>query len=299
MHWQSMCSKPLIRRAKAGETFTLTCGAPLRLPIDSSYPYPRAAPRKSGPRILPMTSTTTAPDTSQESNTGCGTTIHTGAMPTHDRRVWYASGEAVTPAVVLLPPEYFTERQRLQLDAIPRIAECGCMTVGVGCGICGNPLGSITARCEPHFTSEPLMYPTKYNFLPEAVSPPFPPIKRAERACEIPVVAPAPDTLVTTTVASSQPSSLTAMSADWINVPRPPSPTPSERLEAEAIQEQIKYQEEWYEEQRRAGLARFTNAQKEGEAPTTQEALRKRTRRAIGVYARLKRREDGVSEVER
>ncbi|KAJ7642227.1 hypothetical protein FB45DRAFT_366525 [Roridomyces roridus] len=258
--------------------------------------------------------TTMAPQAGEESNTGCGTTIHTGAMPTRDKRVWLASGEVVTRAVVLLPPEYFTERQQVRLDAIPRISECGCMTVGVGCGICGNALGSLTTRCEQHFTSGSLKYPTVYNFLPDSVSPPLPlapRIKRVERASEILAAAaselpcPTEAAIRSPAPASSSASttprrrlSFTAIFADWDNVPRLPSPTPSERrAEYEAMQDQIDSEEAYEEQQRQAAIARLTNAQKE--APTTQEVLRKKMTRAVGVYAHLKRRKDGMSDFER
>ncbi|KAJ7642101.1 hypothetical protein FB45DRAFT_901797 [Roridomyces roridus] len=305
---------PVVRQAEFGETFELTCGAPLRLVFDPKYPYPRTAPSKPGPRILPIT---TAPQARTTNNTGCGTTVHTGAMPIRERRVWYASGEAVSRAVVFLPPEYFTERQQMELDALPRMDECGCMTVGVGCGICGNALGSLTTRCERHFTSGSLKYPTVYNFLPEAVSPPLPlppRLRRVKMSDDAPTPAPAPElpcptetpapasNTETNTMASRRRIDFTAIFAQWANEPRAPSPTPSQaQADYEAMREQVAYEAEQEEVERQAAVARFNRAQKEGEdkAPTTQEALRKRTAGVVCVYSRLKRRKDGVSDIER
>ncbi|KAJ6468231.1 hypothetical protein C8R45DRAFT_464547 [Mycena sanguinolenta] len=133
------------------------------LPIPEDYPPPSrqksAAPRK------------------QRSN-GCGARVHSAVyMCTMPRRnssqCWYEYGygingngngsrdeeRGVAPTVVPLETHYFPvemarelnirdDSYEIDLDADG--VECGCFVRGVGCAVCGNPLGAIQTYCAPH-----------------------------------------------------------------------------------------------------------------------------------------------------
>ncbi|KAJ7642126.1 hypothetical protein FB45DRAFT_1126424 [Roridomyces roridus] len=159
------------------QSFVLTCGSPIRACIDATYPYPRTSPGKPTPSFLPTSTpshalSSTKSDEARPSN-GCGATIHFSGTLESCGGLWRGEGGAIGSTVVLLPAEYFTDRQKSWIEGVPRLDICGCMTVGVGCCICGNVLGSFTLLCEEHIESN-AGDPTFYNFLPEAVSPPLP-----------------------------------------------------------------------------------------------------------------------------
>ncbi|KAJ7732065.1 hypothetical protein DFH07DRAFT_968547 [Mycena maculata] len=87
--------------------------------------------------------------------------------------MWRAPAAGVTKEVILLEAMYFAPEVPNLLDF--HVKECGCETSGVGCMICGNPLGSLITPCARHEGSTPAAL--RYTFLPTAVSPllPLPP----------------------------------------------------------------------------------------------------------------------------
>ncbi|KAG2116783.1 hypothetical protein DEU56DRAFT_164747 [Suillus clintonianus] len=74
---------------------------------------------------------------------GCGAVIHMRASRRGNSGVWVARNEA-SSAVVPLDTSYF---ERAAVIRMVRSA-CGCLREGVGCAICGNPLGSRYKPCQ-------------------------------------------------------------------------------------------------------------------------------------------------------
>ncbi|KAG0695988.1 hypothetical protein DFH29DRAFT_243798 [Suillus ampliporus] len=74
---------------------------------------------------------------------GCGAVIHMRASRRDNSGVWVARNEA-SSAVVPLDASYF---ERAAVIRMVRSA-CGCLREGVGCAICGNPLGSRYKPCQ-------------------------------------------------------------------------------------------------------------------------------------------------------
>ncbi|KAF7798397.1 hypothetical protein EIP86_009618 [Pleurotus ostreatoroseus] len=99
------------------------------------------------PSILPVpsrkaSSTSTRPH-SRRSN-GCGAVIHMRAIPQQRRGVWQSAAHAApTDIVVGLDSGYF---DRGVVAKMLRSA-CGCVREGVGCAVCGNPLGTRYLPC--------------------------------------------------------------------------------------------------------------------------------------------------------
>jgi hypothetical protein len=141
--------------------FTLFCGG-------EEVDYPELgerswSPAPHEPSILPLyPPTTPSPQRaasvphkrSTRRSTGCGALLHMHAAPRKRLGVWNAKHEA-TGAVVGLEPSYF---DRSAVAKIVRSA-CGCVREGVGCAVCGNPLGTRYKPCktaaEGIFTSRP------------------------------------------------------------------------------------------------------------------------------------------------
>ncbi|KAJ7436348.1 hypothetical protein FB451DRAFT_1571093 [Mycena latifolia] len=178
-HRRSSSSGRVSRTARTSSAaYAIICGAeaaPAR--VDPTSPYPRIGPPKYIVPMLPL------PLDERESligareakrSTGCGARIYSGAIP-GGAKTWVGRGGTAGPSVVSLPEEYLSPAQNERLGDVPRKDECGCVTVGVGCAVCGNALGALTTPCEKHVSAA-------YTFLAEAVSPPLP------RRRKIPIV---------------------------------------------------------------------------------------------------------------
>ncbi|KAJ7144930.1 hypothetical protein C8R43DRAFT_953718 [Mycena crocata] len=106
----------------------------------------------------------------QKRSNGCGVRIHTRAVP--DRR-WSGQLDGVSPDVVALEDKYFTPDMRREI--MLGKDRCGCARSGVGCAICGNPLGALFTPCTRHNNPHSTASSTPpYTFLRAAVSPPLP-----------------------------------------------------------------------------------------------------------------------------
>ncbi|EKM61834.1 uncharacterized protein PHACADRAFT_248700 [Phanerochaete carnosa HHB-10118-sp] len=122
------------------ESFVLHCGGEIAKvpPTDYSRPYtpsplplpPSSASTSSHGRVVPRTN-------------GCGAVIHLRAFPQKTRGVWVGKREA-TEAVVAMDSVYF-ERS---IVARMMKSACGCVREGVGCAVCGNPLGTRYMPCQ-------------------------------------------------------------------------------------------------------------------------------------------------------
>ncbi|KAJ7271292.1 hypothetical protein B0H12DRAFT_730733 [Mycena haematopus] len=116
---------------------------------------------------------------------GCGARVHSAvSLPRWDLtrsppdlamiqlQCWYGGEEAVAETVVPLERMYFPQRLWGILDPGNESsrATCGCEVRGVGCAVCGNPLGAILTRCPAHSNRSSTKTVT-YIFLPTAVTP--------------------------------------------------------------------------------------------------------------------------------
>ncbi|KAK7036176.1 hypothetical protein R3P38DRAFT_617520 [Favolaschia claudopus] len=85
-------------------------------------------------------------------------------------KMWRAGAMWTRRDIVPLEEEYFSEDARKMLSLGWRT--CGCTRSGIGCAVCGNPLGSLFVPWPSHQESKSgLSY---YYILPSAVSPPLP-----------------------------------------------------------------------------------------------------------------------------
>ncbi|KAJ7479371.1 hypothetical protein B0H11DRAFT_1274780 [Mycena galericulata] len=128
----------------------------LPMPLDDTPP-----PR---PRKRPRTSN------------GCGARVHAAAHPARAGGRWIGFPEGVAGTVIPLETQYFPSLDSAALG-LGRSAGCRACTVeGVGCAVCGNPLGALQTPCRAHRTSTARpnsMGQRHYIFLPCAVSPPI------------------------------------------------------------------------------------------------------------------------------
>jgi len=170
---------------KSTQSFVLYCGVrEFRLPpsknphLVSPLPiYPRRPPS------LPMSN-------------GCGAVVHTSAVPRRRCGVWMARFGS-TDAVVEMDSQYFDRSVVVRMMKSP----CGCVREGIGCRLCGNPLGTRYQPCKaaaeglfsttitsshPNFPSGPTYWRTPpspslmstcfiYTMFPDRVSS-FPPL---------------------------------------------------------------------------------------------------------------------------
>ncbi|KAJ7063669.1 hypothetical protein C8F01DRAFT_86833 [Mycena amicta] len=123
-------------------------------------------------QIVPDEDTLSPPRKRQRRSNGCGTRIHGEAYP---NKRWIGLPDGVSRDVIHLGDEYFSSsaKRGLMLGK----GRCECTRTGMGCAICGNPLGAFFRPCERHFSllshSSTLSQP-HYVFLGSAVSPPLP-----------------------------------------------------------------------------------------------------------------------------
>ncbi|KAM6496478.1 hypothetical protein JOM56_009184 [Amanita muscaria] len=165
-------------------TYVLRCGG--NEPDDDGF-EPVAAPPSSlpfVPSILPLSpsrpqqqaSAPSSSRTQKRSTNGCGTIIHYKAAPLSKIRTWTARTEA-TDQVVHLDSCYFDSP--IVGKIVP--STCGCVREGVGCAVCGNPLGTLYIPCKtaidlssrsPRSSSSSSSPPKLhiYSFFPSAVS---------------------------------------------------------------------------------------------------------------------------------
>ncbi|KAJ6546872.1 hypothetical protein B0H19DRAFT_1237602 [Mycena capillaripes] len=125
--------------------------------------------------IIPETRAPLPARKRQKRSSGCGARIHARAVP--DRR-WRALLDGASTDVVELEDKYFTGDMKREL--LMGKERCGCRRSGVGCAICGNPLGALFTPCARHTPSSPATQfaSSHYTFLRAAVSPPIPSTRR-------------------------------------------------------------------------------------------------------------------------
>lgn len=143
----SRSQREISRHMKDEYTWTLFCGGHEEdtvleetLSHDSRGPFV--------PSIMPLYPPTTQSSSSSLKRTsrrtnGCGALVHMRATPRQRLGVWTAKSEA-SDAVVAMDSSYF---DRSAVAKILRSA-CGCVREGVGCAVCGNPLGTRYRPCK-------------------------------------------------------------------------------------------------------------------------------------------------------
>ncbi|KAF8801591.1 hypothetical protein BYT27DRAFT_7174064 [Phlegmacium glaucopus] len=119
--------------------YTLACGAKITdLDLDDEV-----EPFK--PSILPLYPplASSSNEKSIERNTGCGTVVHMHAAPRSRVGMWTARSAAPS-SVITLEASYFATREAAKFTR----SACGCVKEGVGCAVCGNPLGIRYTPCK-------------------------------------------------------------------------------------------------------------------------------------------------------
>ncbi|KAG2012916.1 hypothetical protein CC2G_009865 [Coprinopsis cinerea AmutBmut pab1-1] len=127
-------------------TYILVCGA--EVDVDSTYPS-SSTPFK--PSLLPVTPSKPGSSSrnggSKKSSNGCGAYVHFAAScapsAQHATRTYTARSPA-TDVVVPLASEYFHPYVGVRFET----SACGCVKEGIGCAVCGNPLGTRWRFCE-------------------------------------------------------------------------------------------------------------------------------------------------------
>ncbi|PFH48994.1 hypothetical protein AMATHDRAFT_64090 [Amanita thiersii Skay4041] len=168
-------------------TYVLTCNGYIVDETEIDDDIRASSAVRFQPSILPLypsrpsRSLTQLSSSSQSKQTnGCGAVVHTKAAPRPRSGMWTAKNEA-TSVVVHLDPCYF---DRSMVGKIVR-SSCGCVREGIGCSLCGNPLGTRYKPCrtatEGIFSSRghssrqhsPTIIPRLpiYSFFATAVSP--------------------------------------------------------------------------------------------------------------------------------
>ncbi|KAJ7471719.1 hypothetical protein B0H11DRAFT_2039651 [Mycena galericulata] len=102
---------------------------------------------------------------------GCGTEIHSSAIPMHGIDGWTGHLAGVATCVIPLESKYMPKEMAERM-ATPGEDACGCSYGFVGCAVCGNPLGMLFRPCDGHRSEN---VPAIYSFVSAAVSPPLPP----------------------------------------------------------------------------------------------------------------------------
>ncbi|KZT06453.1 uncharacterized protein LAESUDRAFT_812728 [Laetiporus sulphureus 93-53] len=123
------------------EGYMLFCGGISQDDPEVSHgPY---SPFKPSPLPVPSTSSSPSVCGGNRRTNGCGAIVHMRAFPQRSRGVWVGKAEA-TESVVGLESSYF------ERSVVARMMQsaCGCLREGIGCAVCGNPLGTRYLPCQ-------------------------------------------------------------------------------------------------------------------------------------------------------
>ncbi|KAF7324980.1 hypothetical protein MKEN_00540400 [Mycena kentingensis (nom. inval.)] len=192
-----MRRRPAVRDRERGDSTALQSGLARRIVCGIEIPVgreemvrmlsaqQRGADVGMGFDILPQpleavssSNSNSAPVAVRSRSTGCGADVHSSAHPARAGGRWVAQAhpDAVNAGSTVIPLEssYFSDQDRQVLE-LGRPSGCGCQSQGVGCAVCGNPLGARFTPCRAHTSrsSGSLRRQSHYVFLPGAVSPPI------------------------------------------------------------------------------------------------------------------------------
>lgn len=118
--------------------YTLFCGSE-----EADEFFQEESPFVSSPLPWPSENSQPPRRRSIRRSNGCGALVHLHAAPHQRLGVWTAKTSA-SDAVVAMDPSYF---DRAAVAKIVR-SSCGCIREGVGCAVCGNPLGTRYRPCK-------------------------------------------------------------------------------------------------------------------------------------------------------
>ncbi|KAJ7788509.1 hypothetical protein B0H14DRAFT_2948642 [Mycena olivaceomarginata] len=104
---------------------------------------------------LPLESRLAPCSPSPYTSTGCGEPVHRVASSFSEspHQTWVAPVDGVARTVIPLEMRYFGAAERNALGMDPDGQEtksCRCVVTGVGCAVCGNPLGALRTLCGVH-----------------------------------------------------------------------------------------------------------------------------------------------------
>ncbi|KLO05026.1 hypothetical protein SCHPADRAFT_947247 [Schizopora paradoxa] len=140
--WSSEADQSKTDEDTEGAGYSLYCGFE-EWDFSSSYdePYELSPFPLPFPSSRASSSKKTVPRRSFIRSTGCGALIHTNGTPRTRDGTWHAKGKA-SECVVKLDKMYFKH------GGLPKQFACGCRWHGVGCAVCGNPLGNVYIPCQ-------------------------------------------------------------------------------------------------------------------------------------------------------
>ncbi|KAF7353511.1 hypothetical protein MSAN_01540700 [Mycena sanguinolenta] len=153
----------VVLRASPPGSFAIFCGAHEPITSDNILESDYDEHRPGVVQILPETlsfSSLVSKEARTTRSNGCGTRLH-GAMSSprssqsrtpNQPQCWYGEEKNVAETVVPLERRYFPQTLWEALDLCHDIgtAACGCVMNGVGCAVCGNPLGAVQTYCSGH-----------------------------------------------------------------------------------------------------------------------------------------------------
>nr|GAT54427.1 predicted protein [Mycena chlorophos] len=151
----------------------LFCGADQSSPDNAACAWDEQRPWRL--QVVPDADTPMPPRKRQRRSNGCAAQLHASA---DSGKRWTGMPDGVG-GVTTLDERYFSHEAKRELMLGKE--RCGCSRTGMGCTICGNPVGALFEPCQRHaFLSHlPNLSNSHYVFLPSAVSPPLPtPIPR-------------------------------------------------------------------------------------------------------------------------
>ncbi|KAJ7938841.1 hypothetical protein B0H13DRAFT_1941538 [Mycena leptocephala] len=151
-------------------TIAITCGSAITIENEVEYDEHRPGSIQMLPEEPPPSPDIPLTRTKARSN-GCGAWVHGGVCLTRreGEQCWYGWTKDVAPTVVPLETCYFTSVVGKFLGLADAGSEhCGCAVGGVGCAVCGNPLGTLQTVCATHAITAKR---DVYLFLASAVSP--------------------------------------------------------------------------------------------------------------------------------
>ncbi|KAF8170018.1 hypothetical protein K438DRAFT_1854661 [Mycena galopus ATCC 62051] len=161
----------VVLRASPPSPLAIFCGAQELITWENILESDYDEHRPGIIQILPETLSFVSPSMYKEARTtrsnGCGARSRT----LNQRQCWCGEEENVAETVVPLERMYFPQTLREVLDL--RDDMCGCVMKGVGCAVCGNPLGAVQTHCSTQsFRGSPaLPKSSTYFFVPSAVTP--------------------------------------------------------------------------------------------------------------------------------
>ncbi|KAF7335744.1 hypothetical protein MVEN_02230100 [Mycena venus] len=186
----------VVLRAPTNGPVVIYCGAedPITSENISEYDYDEHRPWTV--QILPEAHLPPPPRKKARSSrsNGCGTQVHSSVCMMRRNQCWYGSKEELAPSVVPLEKSYFPPELAQVLDLKDdEPATCGCVLSGIGCAVCGNPLGAVQTYCATHSPrGGSTAGPSGYVFATSAVSPGQASTSQNSSLTETPIIASPP-----------------------------------------------------------------------------------------------------------